>query len=350
MWGEEGFTIMGAGHQGLAMAAHLTLCGEHCYLWNRTPAHIQEIMDTRRISCHGIMEDNAVIDGAGSDLKAALRRVILVTTPSSAHEEIAKRLAPYVRKDQVIILNPGRTFGALSFLDALRMAGARELPVIAETQTIVYTCRRSGDTDVTIFAMKDHVPIAAIRSEDTRKAMAALPKAIAHYFCPAKSVWETSFSNVGLVLHCAPVLLNIGWIESKTVDFKYYYQGISPSIATLLERIDQERLAVAQQMGTPVESLVHWLQRTYGTQGTLIYDNLQTNRYYEKIDAPPTLQCRYLDEDVPNGLVPLEDCGRRCGVPTPMISMIIDLASAVRQVDYRKQGRKYHERWKKVVQ
>lgn len=344
MW-DEGYTIIGAGHQGLAMAAHLSLCGVPCHLWNRTPEHIARILETKAITCHGVVEGMAQLEDATSDLERALRRVLLITTPSSAHEDLARRLAPFVTRDQVIILNPGRTFGALSFLDALRDAGAVGIPVIAETQTIVYTCRRSGTTDVTIFALKDHVQIAAIRPDDTTRAMKALPAPIAPYFVPATSVWQTSFSNVGLVLHCAPVLLNTGWIESPLVDFKYYYQGISPSIAALLERIDAERLAVADAMGTPAESLVAWLQRTYGTHGATLYENLQTNRYYQKIDAPPTIRCRYIDEDVPNGLVPIEDCGKRCGVPTPMISLIIDLASAIRQQDYRAIGRHFQEAW-----
>ena len=37
-------TIIGGGHQGLAMAAHLTKYGVKCYLWNRTVENIKDII------------------------------------------------------------------------------------------------------------------------------------------------------------------------------------------------------------------------------------------------------------------------------------------------------------------
>lgn len=54
-----------------------------------------------------------------------------------------------------------------------------------------------------------------------------------------------------------------------------------------------------------------------------------------------TINCRYIFEDVPNGLVPVEKMGRELGVTTPNISLVIDLANAVMETDFRKTGRSY---------
>ena len=89
--------------------------------------------------------------------------LVMVTTPSGAHKDIARKLAPYVHKDMVIILNPGRTFGAIDFAEELKKCGINNMPQIAETQTIVYTCRKSGQNSTKIFALKNDVEIAAIR-------------------------------------------------------------------------------------------------------------------------------------------------------------------------------------------
>ncbi len=64
----------------------------------------------------------------------------------------------------------------------------------------------------------------------------------------------TSLGNIGMVLHCVPVLMNIGWIESEKTKFEYYYDGISKSIADVLEKIDSERIVIAKAMGINIES------------------------------------------------------------------------------------------------
>lgn len=335
--------IMGGGHQGLAMAAHLSLNGVRCSLWNRSLQNIKDIIDNGEIFCSGIVNGTAKIHHASTDVCENLQKLIMVTTPSSAHRDLARILAPYVDETYTIVLNPGRTFGALEFSQVLAENGCKSMPLIAETQTIVYTCRREKGNAVSIYALKNDVLISAIDSKDTQTVIDRLPECIREYFVPAKNYVETSLGNVGMILHCAPVLMNIGWIENDKVDFKYYYEGISYSIAHFLEKLDRERVEVSKAMGYPVESLVEWIKRTYGTTGENIFECLQNNRYYKSIDAPLTIHHRYIDEDVPTGLVPVESAGACMGVPTPNISMIIDLANAIMDKDYREIGRKYEK-------
>ena len=266
---------------------------------------------------------------------------VMVTTPSSAHKDIARELAQYVTLDTVIILNPGRTFGAIEFSEELKKNGVSELPHIAETQTIVYTCRKTGPNSTSILALKNDVEIAAIHGSDVNYIMDRMPDCLKHYFKVVASVGMTSLSNVGMILHCAPVMMNVGWIETEKVDFKYYYDGISPSVARFLEKIDAERQAVASAGGFEIESVKEWLIRTYGVTGNNLYECIRNNKAYREIDAPPTINTRYIFEDVPNGLVPVEAMGQEFGVPTPNITTIINLACSVMDVDYRLTGRRF---------
>ena len=337
----ESVMILGGGHQGLAMAAHLSLNGVKCCLWNRTPSNIQEIIDTKEIDCSGVVDGKAHIDRVITTIGEIKEKLIMVTTPSSAHGDIAKMLAPYVNESHVIILNPGRTFGVLDFARGLMENGCKRLPLIAETQTIVYTCRRLERNSVAIYAFKKDVKIATLDMNRINEVINQIPLCLREYFIPAKSYIETSLGNVGMVLHCAPVLMNIGWIEHKSVDFKYYYEGISKSISKVLEKIDEERVNVSIAMGEPVESLTEWLIRSYSTSGENLYECLQNNKFYKSIDAPLTINHRYIEEDVPNGLVPLESAGKKFGVETPVTTMIINLANIVMEKDYRDIGRKY---------
>lgn len=334
-------TICGGGHQGLSMAAHLALNGVKVSLWNRTAAHISDILATHKIECSGIVEGTAVLDQVSTTIGDVISDFIMVTTPSSAHKDVARELAPYVHKDMIVILNPGRTFGAIEFAETLKQCGAAELPHIAETQTIVYTCRKCGPASAKIFALKDDVKIAALQRSDLNYILQRMPGCLVPYFSPVESVAITSLSNVGMVLHCAPVMMNIGWIETEKVDFKYYYDGISQSVAHFLEKIDGERLAVARKLGYEIESTADWLKRTYNVSGSTLYECIRNNEAYREIDAPPTIHTRYILEDVPNGLVPVEDLGKKLGVETPNITTVINLASSVFEINFRAEGRTF---------
>ncbi len=333
--------VCGCGHQGMSMAAHLALNNVEVSLWNRTESNIKEILDTHEIHCNGVVEGTAHIDRVSTNIEDVISDFIMISTPSSAHADLAKLLAPYVHKDMTIILNPGRTFGAIEFAEVLKESGVVELPHIAETQTIVYTCRRNGPNEATIFALKNDVKIAALRGTSIDHVLDLMPDCLKPHYTPVSSVAFTSLANVGMILHCAPVLMNIGWIEAEDIGFKYYHQGISRSVANYLEKLDNERLAVAAALGFQIESTADWLRNTYGVTGNTLYECIQNNTSYEEIDAPAEIRYRYIMEDVPNGLVPMEHIGQELGVPTPNITTIINLASSALDMDFRAMGRTF---------
>lgn len=337
---KESILICGAGHQGLAMAAHLALNNESVCIWNRSRENIEDICKSNTIDCYGVVEGKAHIEAASNDMGKVIQKVIMITTPSTAHRDIARELAPYVNEDNYIVLNPGRTFGAIEFAKTLQEYGVTSLPHIAETQSIVYTCRKNNKSSVTIFALKNNISIASLKN-DCKEILEYVPECIRNNYSVSDSIMETSLNNVGMILHCAPVLMNIGWIESEKVDFKYYYDGISPSVSLFLEKMDKERIEIAEKMGYKIESVMDWLKRIYKVEGETLHECLKNNKAYSEIDAPPSLECRYLDEDIPNGLVPYEYIAKELGIDIPYISTVINMAELVTNKDYRNLGRKY---------
>lgn len=334
-------SIIGAGNSGLTMAAHLSAAGNTVSLWNHRRQTIAELIKTRCIHCHGVIEADARICTTSTDISDVIHDtdLILVTTPANTHRKIAQILAPYLSGESCVVLNPGRTCGALEFQETLLETGCRKLPLIAETQTIIYTCRKTDPVSATLFAFKHDVLISAINPADTEIVLGRLPDCIRPYFVPARSTVQTSIGNVGMIMHCAPVIFNAGWIENTKTSFKYYRDGITPTIARFLEKLDRERLAVAELLGDRVESVANWLKRSYRVSGRNLYECIQNNPAYEVIDAPVSLMHRYLLEDVSVGLVPLEALGKRLGLPMKSAGMVIDFASALLNVDFRSEGR-----------
>lgn len=338
-------TVIGAGNSGLAMAAHLTLEGHDVALWNRSRGHIEELLQEPVIRSQGVVAGEARIYRVTDDLAAAVQgtQMIFVTTPAFSHKELAVKLAQVMTSPVPIILNPGRTFGALEFDHEFRRVNKAFRPLIAEAQTIIYTCRKLSNTQVEIYALKQDVLLSTITGVENQALIRSMPDCLQDKYLAAQSMTETSIGNVGMILHCAPLLLNAGWTENPEHRYLYYKEGITPIIASFIEKMDRERQAVAERLGHPIESARDWMKRTYGLEGDTLYQVIQNNRAYDEILNPTSLLHRYITEDVPTGLVPLEAVGKELGLPMKNIGLIIDLASALLDTDFRTEGRNLHE-------
>jgi len=333
------FAVVGAGAGGLAMAAHLSILGYNVNLYNRGEKRIRAIKEQKGIESRGVIAGFAKMDKITNRADEAIKDadIIMIVVPAFAHKDIAKTLSPYLKDGQIIVLNPGRTGGAIEFANTLIEENIKKEIIIAETQTILHTCRVIGN-EVVIIAVKKKVLLSAFPGINTDGVITILSE-IFPQFVKGNDVLQTGLNNVGCILHPLPTLFNIGWIETPKTAFKYYYEGITPSISRILELIDQERMSVARSFGVNVISTREWLFETYGAKGETLYETLQNNEYYKTIDAPDTIRHRYLFEDVPTGLVPISSLGALVGVNTPVMNQIIDLASLICNVDFRKTGR-----------
>jgi opine dehydrogenase len=161
------YTVVGAGHGGKAMAAHLALMGKEVTLYNRTPAHIEVIAKRKGIELESFPDGPrgfGTIKHATSNMKEALHhaQVIMLVVPSSAHADLARVMAPCLKNGQIVILNPGRTCGAIEFDMVLRQEGCQAKIVLAETETFIYAARSDGPAQARIFRIKEAVPLAAV--------------------------------------------------------------------------------------------------------------------------------------------------------------------------------------------
>lgn len=134
-------------------------------------------------------------------------------------------------------------------------------------------------------------------------------------------------------------LLNAGRIESTRGDFQFYIDGVTPSVARVLEVFDRERVTVAAALGIRARTAQEWLLMAYNAAGDSLYEAIQNQPGYYGIKAPPTLHHRYIFEDVPMSLVPIAALGQRYGVAVPGIDSIIRLAYIIHRTDYWRRGR-----------
>ncbi len=337
------FTIIGAGHGGKAMAAHLALQGRRVTLYNRTYSHIEIIAQRGGIdleSTEGGPRGFGRLALVTSDIEQALKdaEVIMVVIPSSAHAEIAKTMSPYLKDDQIILLHPGRTCGAIEFDLVLRRNQCTAKVIISEAETFIYASRSDGPAQARIFRIKEAVPLAALPATCTREVLNAICGVYPQYI-DGVNVLNTGLNNMGAIFHPALTLLNAGRIESTHGDFEFYIDGVTPSVARVLEALDRERVTVASSLGIRARTSMEWLELAYNVTGDNLNEAIHNQSGYYGIKAPNTINHRYIFEDVPMSLVPIAALGRRYGVSVTAIDAMIQLGCIVHRTDYWRKGR-----------
>ena len=313
--------------------------------------------------------------------------IIIIALPSIFHEEAAQALfeAGVSDKQIPLVLSPSRTLAAPYLW---RILGDRY--PLACFSTCPYSCK-SPAHDVALIKRRKRTWVASLEGSFELKDIDALK----HLF-PQAALTRlpalTSLNNIGAVFHCATYVMNYEEIQRRRVSnelFSFYIDGIAkrPDVGSVLERIDQMRLAIADRLGVKtfglegnpredvwrkltnglraledesnddieelrnirglfmeylnnsVLSAWHWLDITYGVirkEGEPLYDTIGRTPTYQKNSVP---QWRYVIEDIPTGLVPLEALAKILGVPCAEATEIIDKGNAITGTDLRAKGR-----------
>jgi opine dehydrogenase len=325
------------------MAAHLALMGMDVTLWNRTFEHIAVIKQRGGIeleSAEGGPHGFGKLSLVTSDIEKAIKhaQVIMVVLPSSAHAEVAKIAAPFLRDRQILLLHPGRTLGALEVAKVIRDNGCTADITVAEAETFIYASRADGPAQARIFRIKEAVPLAALPSCRTEFVLKAIQCAYPQ-FIDGVDVLHTGLNNMGAIFHPALTLLNAGWIEHTHGEYQFYIDGVTPSVARVLEVLDRERVTVASCVGIRARTSLEWLKLAYNTEGIDLHEAIHNQPGYYGIKAPTTLNHRYIFEDVPMSLVPIASLGKRYGVSVLGMESLIKIASILHRTDYWRRGR-----------
>ena len=338
MKGKEQIVILGGGNGALAFSAFLGLQGLAPRLWEFPEFRegLSHLYRTQRIRSFGKLEGEVDV-ACYEDLREALQgaTLIMAVVPAFAHGRLAEEVAPHISEDAVLILNPGRTGGALEVGAILHRHGKHN-PVV-ETQTLLFACRKKGEDSIQFNGIKDFIRVGVFPSNKTDGVMDRLNRILPR-FRKVPDILTTSLGNIGAMFHPASALLNVGILESGK-PYDYYRATMTPGVAGIMEQADGERLKIAGAAGAEVFSACQWLHESYRVEDSSLYQMLLRNSAYQGIAGPSVIQTRYITEDVPTGLVPMEAFGSLLQIGTPTISTLIQLANLLLREDFRKSGR-----------
>lgn len=331
--------VIGAGNGGQAIAGYLALKGHEISLYDIDAGKIDILKQLGGIQLSGCINGFGPISCITTDIAEAVRHaeIIMVTTVANAHRAVAKSLASYIEEGQIIILNPGRTCGALVFNQALKEEGCKKHYYLAEAQTLVYACRIIKNGEVNIIGVKDEVFLSGLPASNTEHILAKI-KPIYPCFVKADNVLQTSLENIGAMFHPCVCLFNAATIERHD-DFGFY-RDMTEQVAKFIEKFDAERIAVGKAYGINLLSVKEWIQFAYKeTEGETLCERMKNNPAYHNIKAPGTIFTRQLTEDIPTGVLPIMELGKAAGVDVPLLSSMIITIEALLDIDLHSEGR-----------
>ena len=225
----------------------------------------------------------------------------------------------------------------------LRAAGCRTTVDVSEMDNYPYSLGWPEPTRVKLTIVKRFLQVASLPAARIEAVLAPLRPAFPRVVA-APNILTTGLTNMNATLHVANMVGNIGRLEGGGNAYRFYAEGYTPSLVTLLEALDAERLAVAKAYGARVPGIHQWLLDTYGLGGDSLHETFHRLTHertgpYQWTPTPPSLQHKYVVEDVPCGLVAMSELGRAAGVATPVIDGLIALTSAMLRRDFRAEGR-----------
>ncbi|TCO72251.1 NAD/NADP-dependent octopine/nopaline dehydrogenase family protein [Marinisporobacter balticus] len=336
-------TIIGVGNGAFAAAADLTLRGYEITLYadEKHKRHIEELLKTKTITLTGATKSGeATLHKVTTDLEEAIKDtdLIMPVLPSYALKGFAEEIASYLKKGDKIVLTPGSTGGALIVAKALHEKGKLDGIKIAEINTLPYACRKTSATSVHIILECKKLYFAAFPAKYNQEMFDCVKPCY-----PAvelvKDVLESSLNNGNPVSHPAPVVLNAGKIEYFEEEHYHYREGITPSVARVIGKIDKERQAICEKFGyMPIDVRDRLNKMGYAPKRETLYESYRDSETFGGIKGPNDLNSRYLTEDTPCSLVALSSMGDLVGVKTPVMDSVITLASALKDENYWESG------------
>lgn len=331
--------VLGGGNSAQTMAADLVLEGASVNLCDlpEFESSIAHVMKTGAIEKYGSTGStgktgHAPLNKVTTSIADAIDgvEIVFLAVPAYGHMTFYEALADCLQDGQTVVTIPG-CWGALRLSRLLKQRGSTKRITVAETSQCVHVCRVAepwlGPGKVRVIAERKSFQIAAIPAKETdsvRELVASLYPQVKS----ATNVLETSLNNGNFIVHAPMVIMNAGWIEHTNGDFMFYRDGATRSIGGVIDAIAAERDTISAKLGFTPMPAAPYIDRMKDVEW--VNDPCET--------APPSLQHRYVSEDVPYGLVPIAGFGDLLDVPTPAADSMIVLSSISNESDYWKEG------------
>lgn len=325
--------IIGFGGIGRGYSAYLTAQGHEPVIWSPSGAALADFAGDAMLTTTGKLEA-AVPPRIARDCAEALARAetIIVAVQANGFKTVIDAIAPHLTAGQTVIISAHCSFAAL-YLHRLLKARGIDIPVAAWATTAL-TARKSGPRSVHISGIRAKLDVATLPVRHAEAGLATCQALFGNRFELREDVLAIMLSNLNPPAHVANMLGNLTRAE-RGEDWPNY-GSITQGVGRIVDAMDGERLALAKAFGLSVRSVQDHYVHSFGVapgpvgeMAAAVYKNRP------ELLGPKTLDTRFITEDVPFGLVPLEALGRVIGLPLPLHEAGIALFDAICARNFR---------------
>ncbi len=334
--------VLGAGNSGCALAADYAFRGHEVTLVKTSHSlhddnfrHLEENGGVMVMNEFG-QEKVCRISRMTRDLgEVRGKAAVLVCTQTGVHRDVLERVVPYLEAGQILLINPGY----LSTAYVLGL-GLKDGLTVAEAQSNFIDGRIISPGRFKVGFRNVRNPIGVYPADRTDEAARVLDQ-LGTPFVYLKSVAEAALHNPNMIVHTVGAVMSIPRIEATGGDYCMYHEVFTPSVWTLLNALDAEKMNILEALG---------LERLSYAEACKFRNSLDEKRegrevffeyasMPERAKGPQSVNSRYITEDVPQGLALMESLGKVLDIPVPVCTSLIELASAALKRDFRKEGR-----------
>ena len=349
-------TVLGAGNAGHAIAFDMTLNNGCEVMLFEHPKFAKTLdgikqkggieavaeLKTEAGSSKAAMSGFAKIAGLTTDPKEAMNfaDIVMMMVPAFGQEAIFELVMPHLRDGQLFVLMPGN-FGSLIFNKMMRDAKINKKVTFVEATSIPYAVRIIGPGTIYLLGVKTAVSAGALPAAEINNVVNKLKGVLSLKIIPLANVLEAGLSNGNMIVHTPTSTLNMGLAESTGGKGQFYRDGVSPTVAKVLEAVDAERLAVGKAFGLKLMSFVEIINNFYSLNVSSIRQFVVETPYHNNVpnDFPKGPQERYITEDCPYVCVPVNALGKLAGIEMPATEAIITIDGLYNDTNYFQTGR-----------
>ncbi|MBN9458047.1 MAG: NAD/NADP octopine/nopaline dehydrogenase family protein [Bosea sp.] len=325
--------IIGFGGIGRGYAGYLTAHGHEPVIWSPSGAALADFEGDATLTTTGKLEAAVPLRIARDCAEAvAGAEAVIVAVQANGFKAVLDALAPHLAAGQLVIISAHCSFAAL-YLHRLLKERGLDIP-IASWATTALTARKSGPRSVHISGIRGQLDVATLPVRHAQAGLAVCQTLFGDRFKASEDVLAIMLSNLNPPAHVANMLGNLTRAE-RGEDWPNY-GSITQGVGRIVDAMDVERLALARAFGLSVRSVQDHYVHSFGVSpGPVGEMAAAVYRNRPELMGPKTLDTRFITEDVPFGLVPLEALGRVAGVPLPLHQAGIALFDAICAQDFR---------------
>ena len=323
--------LLGAGNLAFGYAAYFAHAGHTITMWSPSGAGTAGIDDG--IQYHGALSGSASVTVRriiGEAVAGA--EAVVFALPANAHRAAMTAAAPHLTNNHTVLVTPVSALSPLTLARALAARGVQ--PTIICSGTTLLTARKQGPCAVEVLTLRNSIGIAALPARHNDVALKFCRDLCGERFTLQDDLLAVSLSNLNPIAHVPLMLCNLTRVEKA--ERWAIYDCMGGGVATLMQAIDAERLAVMAGFGMTGRGIVEHFHHSFGVpRGEFAKMAAAVHAQRGGPAGPVTLDTRFILEDVPYGLVFFAAMGHMAQVATPVIDACITLCCAIYARDFR---------------